>query len=197
MANSLQEQLLKAGLISEQQVKDTRRQDGRARRQDKKPPKKARPPQSSTPAVVAGTAPKNERERELARQRAAKIARDRALNQDRDAERGRKAKHAQARQLLEQHSQNAAGGESPYNYLRGRKVKRAYVHPEQRERIIGGQLVLAVVEGNHHLLLPDIAARVAALLPEAYLHQHVSEPEIELDQDDPYADFKVPDDLVW
>ena len=148
----------------------------------------------------AAATPVSEREREVARQRAAKVARDRALNQDREAERERRARRAQVRQLIEQHARNEAAADQPYNYQRGKKIKRIHVTRAQREQLLAGALAVLVLEGQQYLFEPATAERVLALAPDAWMHRH--DPEVEAaqgqtDADDPYAAFKVPDDLMW
>ena len=201
MAQSLQDQLLKAGLVTEKQVKDSRRKDKGARKA-KKPPKNARPPQAKSvvPTAEQAASPATEREREIARQRAAKVARDRALNQDRQADRERKARRAQARQLIEQQSRNDAAADLPYNFQRGKKIKRLYVTGDQREALLAGRLAVLGIEGTAHVMTPEAAERVLALAPDAWVHRHdpAAEPVAESGaEDDPYADYKVPDDLMW
>ena len=204
MAQSLQEQLLKAGLVSEKQVQEARRGDGRARKQNKKPPKKHRPPQAKSvlPASASADAPVlSEREREIAQARAAKIARDRALNQNRVVDAERKARRAQVRQMIEQHAPKPQGeADLPYHFQRGKKIKRIYVDARQREQLLSGALLLLVLDRNHHLLVPAAAARVQELAPDAWLHRHdpaTGQQAAEGVEDDPYAEFKVPDDLMW
>ena len=202
MAQSLQDQLLKAGLVTEKQVQDSRRQDKGARKA-KKAPKKARPPQarSVVPTAETPVTPATEREREIARQRAAKVARDRALNQDRQADRERKARRAQARQLIEQQSRNEAGADQPYNFQRGRKIKRMYVSAAQRGELLAGRLAILGLEGAQHVMTPEAAERVHALAPDAWVHrQDPNAPASQAQahaEDDPYAAYQVPDDLMW
>jgi len=205
MAQSLQDQLLKAGLVTEKQVQESRRKDSRGRKQAKKPAKKARPPQarSVVPAVATpGAAPLTDREREVARQRAAKVARDRALNFDRVADAEKKARRAAVRQLVQSNEQKVeAGADVPYNFQRGRKIKRIYVSAAQREQLLAGTLALVGLDNNYHLLQPAVGARVLEMAPDAWMLRNDpsakppspgSEPA-----EDPYAGYEVPDDLMW
>ena len=204
MAQSLQDQLLKAGLVTEKQVQESRRKDSRGRKQTKKPAKKARPPQARpivAPITTAGGLPTTERERDVARQRAAKVARDRALNYDRVADAERKARRAQVRQLVQsnEHKQDPAA-DVPYNFQRGRKIRRIYVTRAQREQLLAGTLVLVSLDNVHHLLEPSVAARVLEMAPDAWLHRHDAKADAAQQapaEDDPYAGYEVPDDLMW
>ena len=204
MAQSLQDQLLKAGLVTEKQVQDSRRKDTRGRKQAKKTAKKARPPLARSVVVTASTPstpPTSEREREVARQRAAKVARDRALNQNRVADAERKARRAQVRQLVQsnEHKQEP-GADIPYNFQRGKKIKRIYVTAAQREQLLAGALTVVAMDNAHHFLEPSVAARVLELAPDAWMHRHdpnAETPSQPASAEDPYAGFEVPDDLMW
>ena len=204
MAQSLQDQLLKAGLVTEKQVQDSRRKDPRGRKQNKKAAKKARPPQARSVVVTATTPsnpPTSEREREVARQRAAKVARDRALNQNRVADAERKARRAQVRQLVQSNEQKQEpGADVPYNFQRGRKIKRIYVTASQRQQLLAGSLAVVAMDNAHHFLEPSVAARVLEMAPDAWMHRHDPTAAAQTQAtpgEDPYAGFEVPDDLMW
>lgn len=183
MGKSLQEQLLQSGLAKPKQAKKARRektrQDQQARREAK--------PAAETDALA----------REIEAREADKRARDRELNARRRSEREARERDAAAAQLIETHRIAPVNDDHsvPYNYRLGRKIKRLRVSEDQRRQLAAGRL--AIVHHRERASLVDIATaeRLAALIPTRLWRAEPAEERP--DPDDPYADYVVPDDLMW
>jgi uncharacterized protein YaiL (DUF2058 family) len=177
MANSIQDQLLKAGLVSEEQARKSRQGKRKQRKSGK---------------------PKDDSARQAAAQRRAEQAeRDRALNQKREAERREKELRQQIRDLVLEGSLNREDAQVPYNVLHGSTVRRMYVTAQQREALAAGTLAVATARGRHHVIPGELAERILALMPGYFVHrQQPSAAEVPA-EDDPYAAYQVPDDLMW
>lgn len=181
MAGTLQDQLLNMGLANKAQAKKAK--DSK-RKQAKK--------QKSGQAVDDKSA---SLQADLERQRNEKQARDRALNQQREAEKSRKAELAEARQLLEQHATPAPDeGPLDYNFVHRRIIKTLHLGRTEHTQLCRGKLAIAVLEKGYGLIDDEIAARIEARDPALVIR---ITPEPEPDADDPYADYKIPDDLMW
>lgn len=179
MGNSLQEQLLKAGLVNEQRLKETRSDKHKAAKQSGK----------------RGLGPDKVARREVEQVRAEKAARDRGLNRQRQEESERRARENELRQLIHSHRVVREGGELAYNFTDGRALKRLYVTKDQHARLVDGRLAVARQDAFYELIPAEIAERVQARDPERLLvwNRHDKAPP----GDDPYAAFQVPDDLIW
>lgn len=179
MANSLQDQLLKAGLVKEGDVRKLRAGKRRARKGGAKP--------AAADAAATRTATAAERKRE----------RDRQLNQRIEEGRQRKALRLQIRDRVRAAKLNAADAEVPYYFERGKRIKRIYVTAEQQHAL--GERRLAVVgSGAGHYLVPiELADEVRALSDEVFVHVAAVPAAEASAEDDPYAAFTVPDDLRW
>ena len=179
MANSLQEQLLKAGLVTERQARDTRQ----TQRKDRK---------SGKPRDDAG-------QRAAAQRRQEQAARDRALNDKKEAERRERELRMQIRDMVLAASLNQDAADVPYNVLHGSKVRRIYVTAEQRDALAAGTLAVATARGRHHVIPLAVADRIAGLMPAYFVHRAdpAAAHDTDAGGDDPYARFKVPDDLMW
>ena len=179
MANSLLDQLQKTGLVdakkAKQVVKDKRKQD--------KVQRKGKP------------APVDQHQLELKQAKADKAEKDRQLNLARDEKSQRKAIAAQIKQLVEMNT-IAATGEQPFNFADGKHIKRIYVDEEQTGRLSRG--VLAIVKlGDKYSIVPSpVADRIAERDPGRIIFKAEKDESI-IDQDDAYADYKIPDDLNW
>lgn len=176
MVNSLQAQLLKSGLVDEKKLKQAQRA--------KKKSAKNEPDKVHDAAAAVEKA------------RAEKAERDRQLNQQRKEESARKEGEAQARQLIEQNKLDRTGGETPYQFASKNKIKKIYVTQEQFGKLSRGQLGVVRLSGTFELIPLDIAEKVSERAPQWPVHIAKVEAQAPA-EDDPYAAFQVPDDLMW
>ncbi|MFP4247255.1 MAG: DUF2058 domain-containing protein [Halochromatium sp.] len=175
MAGSLQDQLVKAGLASEQQLKHTKSKKRKQKR--------------------SGAATPDAAQREQAQQAAAeKRARDRALNRQRDEEAKRKAEQIALWQLVRDNRVPRADGDRAYNFTDGKALKRLYVSAAQHRDLVDGRLAIVRHDDFYELVPATVAERLAAAEPALVLVHNRAEAE---DGEDEYADYKVPDDLMW
>lgn len=180
MGNSLQDQLLQAGLVDKEQLDKARKQKTRQQRQQRG--KKSTKNKPVDP--------------EVQRQREEKAAQDRELNRQRDEVRRQREVAAQVRQLVRQHRhpRSHSDDDVAFNFQNKDKVKRLYVSADTHRLISAGRLVIVNDNGNFELVPPAIAEKIRARNPSLVIDlPNDDEPAA----DDPYADYKVPDDLMW
>lgn len=180
MRNLLQDQLLKAGLVKKQQVDATVRAQNRQR--DGKAP--APPPGEKIDA------------QKLA---AEKAERDRALAAERNAQAHARELAAQVRQLIEHHRVKPTG-EIPYRFVDDGKIRTVLVDEKLRAQLAKGTLVIAR-DGDSYALLPRATGEAVASRGGVIALDHgrpaPETPVAASADDDYYARFKVPDDLIW
>lgn len=181
MSLSLREQLLKAGLVSEQQVQKAEREQ--KRQQYRAPRSRKAPPQQSAAQLAARRAA------------AEKAERDAELNRRRQEKAERRAKFAQIRQLVEQHQVARVETDDYYNFVDGTRIRRVAVTPQLRRRLVSGELAIVRNEGRYAFVPAGVADQVRERVERAVIHQN--QPATGPDPDDPYKDHVVPDDLVW
>lgn len=180
MGNSLQEQLLKAGLVDEKKLKQTQKQKGKQNKRQRHGEAAAPDPQLE------------QRQRE----RAAKAERDRELNRQRQETADRKAIRAQILQLIETHRLSREGGETAFHFTEQGKIKRIYVTDEQQQALSKGKLVVVALKQGHELVPAEIGERILERNPEWKVSRY-EEVSADKTDDDYYAKFEVPDDLMW
>jgi hypothetical protein len=179
VGNSLQEQLLKAGLVKEQRLKETRTDKRKTVKQTGK-----RGPQANDPARLAAE-----------QARAEKATRDRELNRQRQEEAARRARENEIRQLIHTHRVVREGGDLAFNFQDGTTLKRLYVNRDQHARLVDGRLAVVRQDAFYELVPAEIAERIRDRDPRLILvHNQPAKPP---DGADPYAEFQVPDDLMW
>lgn len=185
MAGSLKDQLLKMGLADEKKAKKINQEE----RQKKKKAKKAR---QSGEAVVDEKALKQQ---ELAKQREEKKEQDRQLNEARNQERIAKEILAQCRQMITQHQINIpAGADVTYNFVYQDKVKKITLTETLQNQVIRGQAAIAVLDDAFYLIPDVFAEKIEQRHPDFVIR---IQPEEAVEEDDPYADYQIPDDLMW
>jgi uncharacterized protein YaiL (DUF2058 family) len=181
---SLQDQLLKAGLIDK----------NKARKANKERQKQAN--------LVRKSGAKADNEtRVLAQQeRGKKLARDRELNLQKQQASNQKAIAAQVKQLIEMNKLDREQGEFPYNFIYKNKVKNIGVTAEQKNQLTLGRLAIVTLlvnrEHRFEILPAVVAEKIAQRDTDAVVHLN-QKVEMEENENDPYADFKIPDDLTW
>ncbi len=180
--NPLQEQLLKAGLVKKSKVAEVAREQHKARH-------------------GKGPAAPSEIQREAERVRAEKAERDRALAAERKAQAHAAELRAQARQIIEDRKVPRSG-DSEYRFTADGAIRTLLIDADLRKKLSTGALVIARLDERYELL-PRAAAdkvreRDAGLIVLDHGQDAGAEPSGTTSEDDAYyAQFKVPDDLIW
>ena len=180
MSNSLQDQLKQLGLADEKQA--------RKARQDKKKSKKGSKPSRRQPAAPD---PRAEAAR---RERAEKAERDRQTESKREARRRAKETAARIRQIVETNRIERGAGERVYRFTRGRKIKEAWLSPDHHRRLADGEIALVTFGEGYELVPKATGERIREIDEKALLVLNTGSTESD---DDAYADFPIPDDLMW
>ena len=85
----------------------------------------------------------------------------------------------------------------PYRFTQGSRVREIAVTGTQQGRIARGELAV-VSDGERNELVPaKVARRVRGIDPAAVLVLNSANERGDDTGDDPYADYRVPDDLMW
>ncbi|MEK8016454.1 MAG: DUF2058 domain-containing protein [Candidatus Parabeggiatoa sp.] len=187
MAQSLRDQLLKTGLVSKEQASKAEQQAKSKTHQQQKQKKKKRGKTALDTNSAAYLAAKAREE---------EIERAKELNRQKEKERRQKARQAEVRDLIEHHHVNDPKAEEIYYFLDGKLVKKMEVDFKQREQLDHGQLAISLLEDEYYLVPEAIAEKILERLPESVRCFHKNQEET-IEKDEPYADYPVPDDLIW
>jgi len=175
---TLQEQMLKAGLVSSKKMAKVQRTAKKSRVQARE----------AREAVEENKKVQLERDKELSEQQ-----KQAALS---------KEYKAQVKQLIEMNKITIARGNIDFNFTDNNLIKKVVVDKLTQSQLISGRLAIArlLVDKNGESAYAIIPASVADKIAQRdadsiVLNSALSQEE--QDEDDPYADFKVPDDLMW
>ena len=204
MSESLRDQLVKAGLATASQAKKAERQAKAEKQASRsgKPGKsgKSGKPGQSKPKKVDPNSPEAVKAR-ARKQQAEKRARDKALAETRNEKAAAKALRAEIKQIITQNDQRKSAStdeDVPFQFVHGKKIKKIYVPPAQREQLIKGTLIVINNDGLYSLVNQDVAEQIKSRDPKRIITGQEEEKAPEPGSDDEfYAKFEVPDDLDW
>lgn len=182
MAKSLQDQLLGAGLVDKKKAKNIAKEKRNKRKQTPK-----------------GTTVENESQARIAKQQQEKVERDRELNKKLKEEQDRKAIKAQINQLvkLNQIERDVRNEEEFFQFAVDKKIKKIFVSTEQKEGLAKGRLAIAMLDNDFYVIPASVASKILERdESNTIVYQYDGKPQA-LEEDDPYKDFVVPDDLMW
>lgn len=175
--NPLQDQLLKAGLIKAQDIKKVNKQQQKQAKQD--------------PAAVT-----NEAALLVQQAQAEKLARDRALAEQQKEALRQKEIAAQIKQIIEHSRQMRGAGDVAYHFTDGKTVKKLHVTKELSEQLSKGRLAIVKWGDKYELVPTKVAEKISERDASVVIALHKPEKPL-VEEDDPYADYKIPDDLMW
>lgn len=175
----LRDQLLKTGLVNEKQVKKAQKEKHKEQKSQ-------------------GKAAVTDEQQRLQQAQTDKTERDRLLNLQRKEEAEKKALAAQARQLIEAHRIAPSEGEVPFNFTDGGRVKKLYLEGKFRDQLVRGQWAIVKLDQQYAFVPRETAEKIrqrdASVLVLLNGLTADNEPP---SADDPYAEFQIPDDLIW
>ncbi|XMR31281.1 DUF2058 domain-containing protein [Escherichia coli] len=175
---TLQEQMFKAGLVTSKKMAKVQRTAKKSRIQARE---------------ARETVEENKR---------AQLERDKQLSEQQKQAALSKEYKAQVKQLIEMNRITPSKGDIDFNFTDNNLIKNIVVDKLTQSQLISGRLAIArlVTDNSGKTEYAIIPASVADKIMQRdansiLLNNALS--QTEQDEDDPYADFKVPDDLMW
>ena len=181
---SLQDQLLKAGLVDEKKAKQVNKEKRKAKKQQ---PKGHQQLDESKLAAKKSLEQKAERAREENRK------------QQEQAE--KKAINAQIIQLIKMNKLDNIKGDIGYNFTDG-SVKKIYVSKGIQDKLSEGKLAIVKLitcnEIQYEIVAPAVAEKIAQRDASIVVSLHSQTSQTPSNsEEDWYADYEIPDDLMW
>ena len=179
---SLQDQLLNAGMVDKKKAKKFEKDK---RKQAKQLPK--------------GQKLANEAREQAQQTLNEKAQRDKETNRALQERAQVKAIAAQIKQLIEANRLDRSKGDVAFQFVDGKKIKKMHISTLFQNQLGKGQIAIVKL-GELYELVPTAVAEKIKQRDESLvvmLTENASISADEVDEDDPYADFKIPDDLMW
>ncbi len=189
MAGSLQDQFLAAGLIKKQKANNIQTAKKKAVKQSRK----------NNTELVDEAAELAEKVQDEQRQKSQE------LNKQQKEQAEQKSVLAQIRQIIKLNSIEKAPKKmndelQTYNFTDQGKVKNIYVSPQNHDLISRGRIAIAQLiedkDDTYYLIPAEAANKISERQSNAIVLLNDAQ-STKAQDDDPYADFEVPDDLMW
>lgn len=181
MSNPFQDQFLKLGLVDKKQVNKSK----------KKQHKKKKQQASKKGPVVDENALLVQQEKEKKR------ARDKELNRQREEKLKKREQMGAAKQIVEQNRLEKDANGVAYRFTENNKIHRVFVSEEVAEKLSKGVLAIVRVAQEYEVVPKGAALKIEQIGIGAFVFIAESSTGDETDPDDPYAEYKIPDDLIW
>ena len=181
---SLQDQLLKAGLTTKQK---TRQANSDKRKKNK---------QKRSGVEHEATLQEQVRQ-DLAKAKVDKLAKDTALNDEKKLQLNAKEQFLRIKQILDHHQIKNVFGDAIYNYTSDVKIKKLALDYDTHKALINGRLALCGLDDVTYIVTSETAEKLSKLDNNIILVQNDKVEDEGLDESDPYADYQIPDDLMW
>ena len=175
--NALQAQLLKAGLVDNKKAKKLNKQTQHEHRTGQ-----------SNQAELKANIEKNKLD---------KLEKDQALNQEKQRLLEEKALKAAIIQMISQHKIKEFEGDIAYQFIDDNKVKKVYISQTIYNALVSGSLVIAKDQESYAYLPKALADKINQKMEGFILVNHAQNKEQTTDEEDPYAAYVIPDDLMW
>ncbi|AWL28719.1 DUF2058 domain-containing protein [Acinetobacter defluvii] len=175
--NALAAQLLKAGLVDNKKAKKLSKQAQHEQR--------------------TGQNNDAEMKAKIEQDKQQKLAKDQALNQEKQRVLDEKALVAAISQMISQHKIKDTDGEISYQFIDAAKIKKVYINQQIYNALVSGSLVIAK-ENNSYAFLPKaLAERINEKMAGFIIVNNTENNQATTDEEDPYAAYVIPDDLMW
>jgi uncharacterized protein YaiL (DUF2058 family) len=181
---SLQDQLLKAGLTTKQKARQANTSQRKTNKQKRS-------------GVAKDESLQDQVKQDLAKAQKEKLAKDAALNEEKKQQLANKEKTLRIQQILEHHQIKNVNGETEYNFTFNSKIKKLFVNAVTHRALVNGRLAVCGLVEQSYLVTAETAAKLATLDPSVILVQNDKVESDEVAADDPYADYQIPDDMMW
>lgn len=180
MNNPFQEQFLKAGIASKQQVHN-------AKKHKKTQVKKQRSNKKLAPDPNVLKAQQKAKE---------KADRDRELNQKKQLQAKNKAISVEIDQLIRDNKLSRVKDcELTHNFEHRNKINKLFVNADMKQKLVDGKLGIARIEGRYEVIPQETAEKIKQRNEKRVILSDSKLDKEEIDSD--YADYDIPDDLMW
>lgn len=174
--NALQAQLLKAGLVDNKKAKKLSKQAVHEKRTG-----------DSHEAEIKANIEKAKQE---------KLAKDQAIEREKKAALQEKELKAAIMQMISQHKIRDTDGEIVYQFI-DEKIKKIYLNQQIYNALVAGSLVIARENESYAILPKALADRINSKMEGFIIVNNSEKNEDTTDEEDPYAAYVIPDDLMW
>ena len=176
--NALQAQLLKSGLVDNKKAKKLSKQAQHENRTGQ-----------SNQADLKASIEQSQLEKQN---------KDQQLNAEKQRQLEEKTLKANIIQMIGQHKIRDTDGDNVYQFIDDAKVKKLYINQQIYNALVSGSLVIAKDQESYAFLPKALADRINEKMLGFIIVSNASTTNNDVtDEEDPYAAYVIPDDLMW
>lgn len=175
--NALQAQLLKAGLVDQKKAKKLTKQAQHEQR--------------------TGQDDRAELAAEINKNQQSKQEKDLNLNAIKQQQLEERTLKANIKQMIQQHKIKDTDGEIGYQFIDENKIKKIYLDQQVYNALVAGSLVIAQAPPSYAILPKALAERIDQKMQGFIIWNQSEKNDQTTDENDPYAAYVIPDDLMW
>ncbi|WP_343594916.1 DUF2058 domain-containing protein [Acinetobacter sp.] len=175
--NALQAQLLKSGLVDNKKAKKLSKQAQHEQRTGQ-----------SNQADLKASIEQSQLEKQT---------KDQQLNAEKQRQLEEKTLKANIIQMIGQHKIRDVDGDIIYQFIDENKVKKVYLNQQVYNALVKGTLVIAKENEQYAYLPQALAERIDQKMEGFILWNKSEDNQQSTDEEDPYAAYVIPDDLMW
>ncbi|MCK5819406.1 MAG: DUF2058 domain-containing protein [Psychromonas sp.] len=178
---SLQNQLMKLGLINAQKAKQAQTEKRRKAKQKKK----------------KGTVEVSDVQVSINQQKEQQQQQDLLQNKATQGDLEARSEHGKLIQMIAQHCEKDYQGEIDYHFTYESKIKLIAINDNTQKKLMNGQLSICVLNDAFYLINKEASKQLIKIDESVLVALHDKVDLSKVEEDDPYAEFSVPDDLIW
>ena len=133
----------------------------------------------------------------IAQDKQEKLAKDQALDLEKKRLLQGKELKAAIIQMINQHKIRDIDGEVSYQFIDEGKIKKIYLNQQIYNALVSGSLVIAKESEGYAVLPKALADRINDKMEGFIIVNNSEKNEQITDEEDPYAAYVIPDDLMW
>lgn len=172
MANSLRDQLMQAGLVTEEQVNKAESEKQKNNRKKRHNQQKHKNPNTKTRQSSKRTGQRKQAEQsDLAHfyQQRAQVERKEKQEENRhrqEAAKLKKERRQKIGKLIKENALDTDSGEIRYNFVIGNNIKYLFVTEKQQQQLADGKLAITFLGGKKCLIPHQIGKEILAIDPD-------------------------------
>jgi len=179
MANAFQDQFLKAGLVKKNKVDKVKRTKHKNTKQQ-------------------GKHQQVDESKKLAQQALQeKTERDRELNRQKEESALQKSIAAQIKQLIQMNMLKEEEGDIGFKFTDNKLIKTIYVSEKVQQQLSDGRLAIVRLDAQYAIVPSPVAEKIRQRDEGCILVCNDNSANTDTKDDDDYAKYQIPDDLMW
>ena len=100
--------------------------------------------------------------------------------------------------MIQQYRIEKTSGDIAYQFIDESKIKKLYIQQDIYNAVVAGSLVIAKLALDNYAFIPKaLAEKIEQRMTGYIIGMQQQQEDQRTDEEDPYAAYVIPDDLMW